>query len=282
MNRINEELKEPSNILYHYCDSGSFLSICKTRKIWFNDLFHMNDSLEMHWGYHIWEKVANILIPKYGRDFIDEIDIHLRDCGYKILLLSTSFTTEKDVLSQWRGYADDGKGYVIGFSCNDLMNLPVRKIQIIYDENAQIHRVKLMIEFLHSLKESDYNEFVSTCYEFGCELSSFKNPLFYEEKEIRLIHALNFIKTDYFLKLVDGEGSYFGTEYKAQEIQFRMKDNIPTPYIELDFSNNNLINPIKEVIVGPKNMSLISGISIFLETIGLNTISISRSKLTYI
>lgn len=282
MNMINEELKEPSNILYHYCDSDSFLSICKTRKIWFNDLFHMNDSLEMHWGYHIWEKVANILIPKYGIDFIDEIDNHIHNCGKNLFLLSMSFTTERDILCQWRGYADNGNGYVIGFSNHDLMNLPVRKIQVIYEENEQIEKFKSMVEFLYILKEADYNEFVASCYEFGCELSSFKNTLFKEEKEIRLIHIVNFKKTAHFLKLVDGDGSYFGSEYETQEIQFRMKENIPTPYIELDFSNDNLINPIKEVIVGPKNMTLISGVSIFLETIGLNSINVVKSDLSYI
>ena len=39
-----------------------------------SDLFSMNDFMEMHWGYSIWEKAASEILDEVGREFLDEID----------------------------------------------------------------------------------------------------------------------------------------------------------------------------------------------------------------
>jgi len=54
-----------------------------------------------------------------------------------------------------------------------------------------------------------------------------------------------------------------------------------TAYIEEDFTNNNMINPIKEVVIGPRNEIRESAVSIFLETEGLSSVKIKRSSASY-
>lgn len=276
------EFKPTKNeIIYHYCDANAFHSICTNRKLWFNDLFSMNDSLEIQWGYSIWEEAASVKMKKYGKEFLDEIDKILHFSGFQGLLLANCFSTNGDVLSQWRAYANDGKGYVIGFDAKELLNLPVKALQVSYNKEQQIKEASAVIDMLYHIKQDNLEEFKTYCYLFGYDLSSFKNPTFIEEKEIRLIHLLDFKRSNKSFKLVDEGGRYFGEERKVEEVKFRIKEDIPTPYIELDFSNNGKTNPIKEVIIGPKNSVKETAISIFLETIGIENVIIGKSKASY-
>lgn len=274
---ISREYKPKENdLIYHYCDSNAFFAICTNRKLWMNDLHSMDDFMELHWGYSIWEQSANTRIEKYGKEFLDEIDEVIHFSGFQSLLLANCFSTDKDVLSQWRAYADDGKGYVIGFNAKELLGLPIRALQVLYDKEQQIKEATATIDALYQLKQEDSNEFKTFCNVFGYDLSAFKNPAFIEEKEIRLIHLLDFKKSNDFMKLVDKGGIYFGEDRKGEEIKFKIKQDIPTPYIELDFSNNNKINPIKEVVIGPKNEVMKTAIRIFLETIGIERVEINK------
>ena len=274
---ISREYKPKENdLIYHYCDSNAFFAICTNRKLWMSELHSMNDFMELHWGDSIWEQSANTRIEKYGKEFLDEIDEVIHFSGFQGLLLANCFSTDKDVLSQWRAYADDGKGYVIGFNAKELLGLPIRALQVLYDKEQQIKEATATIDALYQLKQEDSNEFKTFCNVFGYDLSAFKNPAFIEEKEIRLIHLLDFKKSNDFMKLVDKGGIYFGEDRKGEEIKFRIKQDIPTPYIELDFSNNNKINPIKEVVIGPKNEVMKTAIRIFLETIGIEKVEINK------
>lgn len=279
---ISREFKPNNNdIIYHYCDANAFHSICTNRKLWFNDLFSMNDYMELHWGYSIWEQAASTRLEKYGKDFLDEIDEVIHSSGFQGLLMANCFSTEKDVLSQWRAYADDGKGYVIGFNAENLLGLPIRALKVLYNKEQQIKEAAAGIDALFLIKQENICDFKALCGGYGYDLSAFKNPAFSEEKEIRLIHLLDFQRSNDFLKLVDKGGLYFGEERTGEQVKFRIKQDIPTPYIEFDFTNNGKINPIKEVIIGPKNDVKVSAISIFLETIGVENVKIEKSKASY-
>jgi len=279
---ISREFKPNDNdLIYHYCDANAFFSICTNRKLWMNDLHSMNDFMELHWGYSIWEQSASTRIEKYGKEFLDEIDEVIHFSGFQGLLLANCFSTDKDVLSQWRAYADDGKGYVIGFNAKELLGLPVRALQVLYDKEQQIKEATATIDALYQLKQEDPDEFKTLCGIFGYDLSAFKNPAFVEEKEIRLIHLLDFKKSNDFLKLVDEGGVYFGEERKGEDVKFRIKQGMPTPYIELDFSNQKKLNPIKEVVIGPKNEIMETAITIFLETIGIEKVKVNKSNASY-
>ena len=279
---ISREFKPDNNdIIYHYCDANAFHSICTNRKLWFNDLFSMNDYMELHWGYSIWEQAASTRLEKYGKDFLDEIDEVIHTSGFQGLLMANCFSTEKDVLSQWRAYADDGKGYVVGFNAENLLGLPIRALKVLYNKEQQIKEAAAGIDALFLIKQESLCDYKALCGVYGYDLSAFKNPAFSEEKEIRLIHLLDFQRSNDFLKLVDKGGLYFGEERTGEQVKFRIKQDIPTPYIEFDFTNNGKINPIKEVIIGPKNDVKVSAISIFLETIGVENVKIEKSKASY-
>lgn len=271
-------------LIYHYCSPESFYSICQNKTLRLSDVYSMNDFMEMHWGYSIWEEAAGMLIPEYGLPFIDKIDKVIHDSGAQALTLAACFSKDGDVLSQWRAYTNDGSGYSIGFNAKDLVKLAVKPLKVLYDKDKQLEEIKSVIKKIHQLEEGktgnfgvDFNKY---CTMLSFDLISFKNPAFKEEKEIRLTHLLGFKKSNNSLTLEDPGGLYFGNHFK-HEVKFRMKESLPVSFIDEDFTNNSQINPIKEVILGPRNDSNPTAISIFLETIGVGNVKIKKSQASY-
>jgi len=276
-----------TDIIYHYCSADTFNAICTNKTIRLCDIFSMNDSMEMHWGYSIWIKVASELVLEFGHEFIDAIDEIIHTSGMKCLVLASCFSLEGDVLSQWRAYADDATGYCLGFSAEDLLQLDVRALRVEYNEEKQIKELKNIIKSLYEVEQEfplDYKygeDFTNTCIRIAYDLSAYKNPAFQEEKEIRLVHLLNFQESNGSLKLIDSGGTYFGKEGRPNKVKFLMSQNMPKTYIDVDFSNTNQVVPIKKVIIGPKNNVLKTAISIYLETLNIGSVQVEKSSASY-
>ncbi|WHZ41838.1 DUF2971 domain-containing protein [Rahnella bonaserana] len=273
------------DIIYHYCSAETFNLICTNKKLRFTDIFSMNDFMELQWGYHQWIKVANEYVDTLKYDFIDKIDSIIHESSLHCLPLAVCFSESGDVLSQWRAYADDGEGYAIGFDANLLIQLSINPLKISYDEDEQKDEIIKFIDKSYELegKEDEKNEvnLTSTCMEFAFDLCAFKNPSFSEEKEIRLTHLLNFEESNNSSRLVDNGGTAFGREHFGDKISFFMRKSAPVTFIDMDYTDKNLINPIREVILGPKNHTLETAISIYLETLGIPSVDVSRSRASY-
>jgi hypothetical protein len=274
-----------NEIIYHYCKPDAFLSICTQKNIRFSDLFTMNDYLEMHWGYSIWENAASELLSDLGFEYLDKVDEIIHQSGGLGLALATSFSTKGDVLSQWRAYAEDGKGYAIGFSVNAIYQMPVRWLKVLYDQIQQVEECKAAVKLFHdnqtSVQDRYGDTFIKAQLNLAIDLAALKNPAFAEEDEIRAIHLLNFQRSNDSRRLSDPGGIGFGEFIPGKPVSYRMRGSVPVAYNEEDFTNGGKTNPIKEVILGPKNDALPSGISIFLETIGLGSVKIKKSAASY-
>lgn len=281
---IEREYKPASNeILYHYCSADTFHAICSGKKLRFCDLFSMNDFMEMHWGYQVWEQAATELLPKYGKEFLDEIDEFIHSSGLKFLPLASCFSKESDVLSQWRAYAKDGTGFSIGFNASMLSNIPARALKVLYVYEKQVNEVKDIIVELHKFRASDNKDncaiFSEMCLKLSFDLASLKNPAFSEENEVRLIYLVEVVSSNNSFKLVDYNAK--SENIAGTPINFFMRDNIPAGFLDIDFTNNGTVNPISEVIIGPKNQALVSAISIYLETKGIDNVKVRRSQASY-
>jgi len=283
--RPREFIPGEDDIIYHYCGAESFHAICSNRSLRFGDLHAMNDYMERHWGYDVWEEAASGLLDSVGKPFLDEIDLVFHTSGFQGLLLASCFSKDGDVLSQWRAYADDGAGYAIGFSARDLHQLPVSLLEVLYDRQEQVREMTALIRTLHEVEESEDvkrgEDFVQACYLIGTDMAAYKNPGFSEEKELRLVHLLDIEPTDHAAKFVDGGGTAFGEEVDGIPVQFRLIGGIPSPYLDIDFSNGGTCNPIREVVLGPKNHAIPAGIALYLETIGLHGVQLAKSEASY-
>ena len=247
----------------------------------------MNDFLEIHWGYSIWEKAANSIFNEVDEEFLTKVDDVIRTAQTNGNVLATCFSQNGDTLSQWRAYAGDGYGYSIGFDAKDVVQLQVRPLRILYNEKRQIKEFAAILRAIYEVENQEGNldkygaNFLEACVALAFDFAAIKNPAFSEEKEIRIIHVLNFIKSNQFLKLVDVGGTAFGSPILGQEVNFRMAGSLPVPYIDIDFTNIGKVNPIKKVILGPKNDSNLSAVSVFLETLNIGNVELEKSSASY-
>ncbi|SFD24222.1 DUF2971 domain-containing protein [Spirosoma endophyticum] len=285
---VSREFKpKRDELIYHYCSAETFHAICTYKAIRFSDLFSMNDFLEIHWGYSIWEKAANEIIKDVGESFLDQIDKIISTTGIRTSTLASCFSLKPDVLSQWRSYTNDGHGYCIGFKAQDIIQLPVRPLKVLYNENKQIKETVAILRAIFETEDNDNNQekygknFFHACAMLAVDLAAFKNPAFVEEMEIRLLHLLNFEQSNKFLRLKDIGGTSFGEEVEGEQVKFRMANSLPVPYIDINFTNKGKVNPIKEVYIGPKNDSRTTAISVFLETMDVGNVNVIKSKASY-
>lgn len=107
--------------LYHYTDGRGLKGILETQTIWFTDYRHMNDPSELLHGIDMAKDVARIAAN--GADgrvrlFLETLSdmFSPRNFSSNFEFFIASFSRDRDDLGQWRAYADNGRGYAIGFA----------------------------------------------------------------------------------------------------------------------------------------------------------------------
>ena len=115
------EGREMPEILYHYTNDVGLRGILESGKLWLTDVFHMNDPSEARYGFQVFMDVlTNAVAARPELKNFSELlrrDNEQREAeSLKLsLLYSCSFSMEGDDLGQWRAYADDGRGFALGF-----------------------------------------------------------------------------------------------------------------------------------------------------------------------
>jgi hypothetical protein len=144
------ETSSQAQTIYHYTDVRSALAIIESGHFWFTERAHLNDTLELQYGLRIGHEMfeeaarnAGPTVPQQTADhFKGEIGVGLIEYGYWV----ASFSYVDDDMSQWRSYADDGRGVCLGFSVQALdmeilaSNIPALfnflRFPVRYDEAA--------------------------------------------------------------------------------------------------------------------------------------------------
>ena len=254
---------------YYYCSLNTFLSIIKNKQIYLSDPLKMNDNLELKWyldrlnneqftvdKVDYQESIFDMVKKRSGLNFtFEELVEILNSKGQKSVYISC-FSREPDILSQWRAYAEDGRGVSIGFNLDMLKkadNFFVSEViytdDVVYGSNESgIEIVADTINIVFSVnkiagKEEQMEVFL---HELIPELIQYKNPSFIEEQEIRLVYCEDMK----FEKILDRNGAFREKwNYIELELDFRTigSDNI-TEFVKLDFC----LNAIEEICIGPK------------------------------
>lgn len=109
-----------SPIIYHYTNDVGLRGILESGRLWLTDIFNLNDPSELEYGV---SKAVDILKNKAGSSCaeIEEFTRHIDD--FKLETASyfiCSFSFCGNDLGQWRAYADNGRGYALGFDTKSL------------------------------------------------------------------------------------------------------------------------------------------------------------------
>lgn len=246
---------EKENIVYHYCSIESFLKIIEHYTLWLSDIRKLNDSQEYIWARDQLDKIIENLITDLagstklelwneGKNFANSYSITCAAC----------FSQHRNLLSQWRGYADDGSGVAIGFSKkilqrvnNKMLSDSCRFTKISYSvptafinktireswdkmQHKGIGKARMEFELYHPL-----------------DFASFKHPGFAKEGEWRIMYIAHPNQANENEQTITFPGIP-----KFSNIQYRIFEGKIIPFVEMNFKNikNRLI---REIIIGPKS-----------------------------
>lgn len=283
--------------LYHYCSNKTLYSIISKKEIRFFSLSLSNDSME---GQLIKYTLAEMAKKdSLDQEHIQRLQDAVSNLNEIIEGLGFCLSEKKDLLSQWRGYADDASGVSIGFSQNYLEKLSeyyrsreetgfsINKV--LYGPSEQAEAINPIYikarEFIDKgafkpliyrtilgyksdediekenkeIKNNFYNFHMSLLLLIG-DLFKLKSIAFEEELEWRLISL--FIKT--------------GTD----SCSFCASSDTIKPYRAFPLIDLGIF-PIEEVILGPKNRTPQYVIDSLLKQNNFNNVRISCSGASY-
>lgn len=293
-----DRLYTPSDgeILYHYCSAIAFQAIATNATIRFSDINMLNDGSESRWAYSIFEEAATRLITRKGvkesaptieEAFIDEIDKIISPAQLIAHPFIACFSETPDLLGQWRSYADDGRGFAVGFNaCSLKSQLPATFLRVLYEPEQQIkemmHAIGAIYLRQHEGTEEEKGKFFEDCVLLGTYMTAFKHPAFAEEREVRAVHAISVEKQGNLMKFVDEGGIVNGTlEVEGNPVTFQVRDNHLVAYMDASLTPARMSTPICELILGPKNHSAPGNLCLFLGGLGYTDITLKRSRAPY-
>lgn len=272
-------------LLNHYCSNETFINILKNKKLWLSELTLSNDSKEGSW---IWKLVLDeCKRTKFSLSDQAYIKAVMESCLAERSAFGFCLSEDGDLLSQWRGYADDGAGVAIGFSIESLQALcncttvddrQFSLHEVEYGEGVQaefassyVERVKQGIDAAIKISSDNFQiqKFMHQFAMFGgqiqvdaaplaahmdvvdtiaSQLFLLKNPKFKEEKEWRILCPADIDAESWVLENTVKPITYTNRE----TIEFRSREGCIVPYIELALTEAALMG-MQKVFLGPRN-----------------------------
>ena len=250
--------------------------------MWLSSIFNMNDTKELIWGRDLLLDILKNNKNLFPQEFRVFMILNIYSVDGDLLPLIASFSKNGDLLSQWRAYADDAKGFSIGFCKNTISNtLPVNMKNICYNKKEQEELIFNSLIVFHKwwekLKDDNLSIMIDPLLAFSMDLASLKNPSFYEEQEVRVIHLLT--------KNRDNNTWFDAGGHNAKEesipglpVLSRVSINKDIPYIDMPLIDQN---SIQKVILGSKNPESIDSVREKLNFLGLSHVLVEKSLSTY-
>lgn len=249
--KFTEHVFDGTQTVYHYTNLTGMLGIIQSQAFWASHISYMNDAEEYKNGI----KLCCELIDQ--RLKTPSLTVQQTLCLTKIKeLVSTnihdtyvvSFTTDGDLLSQWRGYSNNDVGVALGFKLNHLVRHHKKHIngrfflsKVIYDDTVKRDIVSEVLDIamqsvlvlsakwpLNDIGHEVASLIMETVRWF---LPLFKHGTFSEEREWRHVHV-----------------SYPDSRY-IYPTSYRVHGDILLPYIELQL--HDLIGPTARLIERP-------------------------------
>lgn len=244
-------MKQNADVLYHYCSLEAFLSIIQNASLRLSDISKSNDNQECIYARDKVKQGVEQLLEQ-NSEWLKSWNFGYSlnsDINKDMVTYVACFSEKKDLLSQWRGYAADGKGIAIGFSENILqilnkINSYVISFQkVIYDlDEQEIYIKKMVDEVVESIELKNIEHValeLNTNYKLKYPVC--KNSGFKEEAEWRIIFNSG-----------PGQGKiYTNKGLDFSEVKYRVVRDKLVSYMEMDFSKIKQ-DIIKEIWIGPK------------------------------
>ena len=286
------KLLKKSDIVYHYTDFNGLIGIVQNNSLFSSNATHLNDYSELEYGnILISETILEIIERKELKSYVNfgEEEINLLQKTLRLLgdwsnskICVCCFSYNRDLLSQWRGYANNGNGVAIGFSIDELRDSITPRVQNAMVEYSRKNQKKDLEEIiaialdyaLVKYSEFGYTKIQVTKY-FPKALVSILNSLtprfkdtgFKEEDEFRLIYDPIYHE------------KHKGENEKIPDKLFRSNGKHLISFIELKPLKK--IFPIQEIVIGPSlhKDRIRNGIQELLLNSGYTNVKVTYSKI---
>jgi len=271
------------DVLYHYCPSPALPEILQSGVLWLTHQSGLNDLREAVW-------VVPFIQDEIQRRQTDATKEFLIQVGRQFDLNALSetyvacFSSDGDVLSQWRAYGMDGDGFAIGFrprafpaQLGTPMTSAVPEHTVgflkVHCDNEMLKKVIAAIFDHHISAGQDANNIIECSFKLRALALSFKNPAFREENEWRICYS-PIITQHLDRRALEIEGM-------LRELRFRASRYGVLPYFQMPFGDNAREDAIAEIVVGPKNPSNDNLLKMLLLSLGYRNASVRRSSASY-
>ncbi len=268
-----------ADFLTYYCSEHVFLSFLQHKQLWLTSLSQSNDFAEGLWMRDHWlnsflkiKETAEIWRLKSGAELCIE------EACKERLALGVCFSEEVDLLSQWRGYADDGRGFAITFDQDKLKHvaqdnvdnrLELTKVAYGDKDHDKIHGINRMLTDTFQEDMASFageNGFAGLRvnlnrrqeYEDAARsLFTVKNGAFHEEKEWRLFT--------------------YGNLSSFEGIKLRGTGNAISPYLPITLPTD----AVERVTIGPVNKTPEHVLKFALQNSGFSGTRVRQSHASY-
>ena len=279
-----------TSTIFHYCSAETLITILTEKTLRFSDAKLLNDGEEVLWPQEVFysalkrivdrttdDPIANV-IPK---SFCTRLEKEWRNISSMMRHFLCCFSDSGDSLSQWRAYADDGRGFSLGLSTTG--SIPAQMLEVLYSHDDQIIEVIDTIKYIFAKQKlrskTKYIEFSGDIIGILARSIAFKNPAFRDEREIRLSHLVYIENRDNnsrFKLLPIKEDNI--TRPHDGNISFRASGGRLVGYVDFE-----LITPsnVKEVWIGPKCASSEEDLTLMLSTLGYTDVKVKVAGSRY-
>jgi hypothetical protein len=145
--------------LYHYTSAAGLKGIFETRQMWFTDYRHLNDPTELRLGvdraHEALRAAGEGADGRVGLFLRMAADLFSQENVDTLGFFVASFSRARNDLGQWRAYADNGRGFAIGYAPRmfevrpDLSAAPEENAflgPVVYDADEAVSRHRLAID----------------------------------------------------------------------------------------------------------------------------------------
>lgn len=283
--------------LYHYCKAETFVSMISSRAIWLSSLSLSNDTME--------GRLVKATIMRFAER--DGLEARARERLQESLAfterafdgLGFCLSEDGDLLSQWRGYADDARGVSVGFSRAYL--------ECLADSTRGGEKSGFAIYKVEYEPVAQESEVGPTYHELRklIDAGAFKRPgisslldsrtpdqIAADDQEIKKAHtALVFKLLELFPKFYKLKASAFREEREwrlvsmhvangSDECLFRASAGRVIPYRSFELLPQS-VPPFGEIVLGPRHETPPDVIQSMLKQAGFGEVEVRRSEATY-
>lgn len=187
----------------------------------------------------------------------------VRELINKELIGAVCFSQAKDLLSQWISYGDSGAGFSIGFSkqrlvrwLDDEYGFSSKLLDCIYDDDTKCRELNNLIarvldSYKHEVQIMGILERLGVSMQAEAKNAVFKNAGFKQEQECRIVINMGRESNDFVSgSTPEDEG---GEHFFRPTYDYINRGGNITARRKLSFSDVDLEEMVKQVVIGPKN-----------------------------